>query len=77
MKLIVRRVALLVSGPIISFYQSQRCLGELLIRHCLETAFKDLGIYLETIRSDEQFASINMEKFDIIIVDPWTWAGKG
>jgi hypothetical protein len=48
-----------------------------LIRHCLENAFKDLGIYLETIRSDEQFASINMDKFDIIIVDPWTWAGRG
>jgi hypothetical protein len=51
--------------------------GELLIRHCLERAFKDLAIYLEVIRSDEQFNSINMDKFDIIIVDPWTWGGKG
>lgn len=56
---------------------SEYRLGELLIRHCLESAFKDLGICLETIRSDEQFASINMQKFDIIIVDPWTWAGRG
>jgi DNA-binding response OmpR family regulator len=51
--------------------------GELLIRHSLEKAFSELGVALDVITSDNDFLKANMNRYDIVIIDPWTWAAKG
>ena len=51
--------------------------GEILIRKCLADAFAHLGVSLAVIGSDRDFDRINADNFDIIILDPWTWAAKG
>lgn len=51
--------------------------GEILIRRCLETAFEALGIRLDVKHSDGEFEQADMTYYDIIILDPWTWAMKG
>jgi hypothetical protein len=51
--------------------------GELIIRHALEDAFKEMDIPLRIVRSDDEFASCNMVDYDIILLDSWTWAAKG
>ena len=51
--------------------------GEILIRKCLADAFAHLGVSLAVIGSDQDFDRINADNFDIIILDPWTWAAKG
>ena len=51
--------------------------GEILIRHSLEHAFKKLGVELRVVKSDREFETISGADYDIIIVDPWTWAAKG
>jgi hypothetical protein len=51
--------------------------GEILIRRSLEDAFKYFNIKLTLIRSDEEFDRIQADSYDIIILDPWTWAAKG
>ena len=47
--------------------------GELLIRHCLENAFKELNVHLDVKTSDAAFESAKAQEYDIIIMDPWTW----
>ena len=51
--------------------------GEILIRQSLEYAFQRLGVPLRIIKSDREFETISGSDYDIIIVDPWTWAAKG
>eukprot|EP01034_Spumella_vulgaris_P033764 gene33764-41654_t len=51
--------------------------GELLIRHSLEHAFAHFGSELTVLTSDAQFDRCDMSKYDVIIVDSWTWAAKG
>lgn len=53
------------------------CEGELIIRHSLEFALEHFGVKLTVIRSDAEFNKVNMKEYDIIILDPWTWAAKG
>jgi hypothetical protein len=36
-----------------------------------------LGVEYELITSDKAFDALRASDFDFIIVDPWTWAGKG
>lgn len=51
--------------------------GEIIMRKCLEVAFKSLNISLDILKSDAEFSRTNMDGYDIVIVDPWTWASKG
>ena len=51
--------------------------GEIMIRRCLMAAFKALGVQLVVISSDADFNRVDGSKFDIIILDPWTWAAPG
>ena len=51
--------------------------GEIMIRTCLAAAFKVLNVQLTVITSDEAFNNVDAGKFDIIIMDPWTWAAPG
>jgi hypothetical protein len=77
MRLRAREAVPQVSDTLLCSTFSHRHLGELLIRHSLERAFLDLGITLDIIRSDKEFLLVNPTRYDIMIVDPWTWAGKG
>jgi len=36
-----------------------------------------VDVKYSVIQSDAQFASLKADEFDFIILDPWTWAGKG
>lgn len=38
---------------------------------------RSLGCSVVTAKSDAQFEEETPAKYDIIIVDPWTWAAKG
>ena len=51
--------------------------GEVLIRRCLEQAFKELGVALDVKTSDRAFETADAKSYDIIILDPWTWAAPG
>jgi hypothetical protein len=51
--------------------------GEIIIRKSLEDAFQHFNIQLDIIRSDADFESRSPRSYDIIILDPWTWAAKG
>ena len=51
--------------------------GEIIIRRSLEKALAMLGAAVTVIRSDAEFMRSRMNGFDIIILDPWTWAAKG
>lgn len=51
--------------------------GEILIRNSLEHAFEQLDVDLDVMKSDSEFLAADGAQYDIIIVDPWTWAGKG
>eukprot|EP00600_Ochromonadales_sp_CCMP1393_P005461 CAMPEP_0174960418 /NCGR_PEP_ID=MMETSP0004_2-20121128/3695_1 /TAXON_ID=420556 /ORGANISM="Ochromonas sp., Strain CCMP1393" /LENGTH=277 /DNA_ID=CAMNT_0016208793 /DNA_START=226 /DNA_END=1056 /DNA_ORIENTATION=- len=51
--------------------------GELTIRRSLEHAFGELGVTVKVLKSDTEFNKCDLNKFDIIILDPWTWAARG
>lgn len=51
--------------------------GEIIIRRALEDAFLEFNVQLELIRSDQEFESKRMIDYEIVILDPWTWAAKG
>jgi len=51
--------------------------GEITIRRSLEKAFEHLHISLDVFHSDDEFNKCDCSKYDIIILDPWTWAKKG
>jgi hypothetical protein len=54
--------------------------GEIMIRRCLEDALRSLNVEVVIVTSDQQFNNINhdtMGSFDIILLDPWTWAAPG
>eukprot|EP01038_Epipyxis_sp_PR26KG_P004775 gene4775-6697_t len=51
--------------------------GELIIRHSLEYAFHYFNATYKILRSDSEFDHCNLNEYDIIILDPWTWAAKG
>ena len=73
--------ALLFTMDSISSYEENSlkggAAGELLIRHSLEEAFQFYNIKLDVLKSDKEFQSVNANNYDIIILDPWTWAAKG
>jgi hypothetical protein len=53
-------------------------LGEILIRKCLEYVFvHEFDMKVDVIKSDEEFDKIDANLYEYIILDPWTWAGKG
>jgi hypothetical protein len=51
--------------------------GEIIIRKSLEFAFVHFGVMLSVLRSDKEFDECNLDLFDIILLDPWTWAARG
>ena len=51
--------------------------GEILIRESLQLAFDLLNVHYDVMTTDSQLAKINPNNYDFIILDPWTWAGKG
>ena len=52
--------------------------GEILIRKCLTKVLTDeFKMLVDTITSDQQFERVDGSIYDIIILDPWTWAAKG
>ena len=34
-------------------------------------------IDVTVLKSDDEFEAIDATQYDFIILDPWTWAGKG
>jgi hypothetical protein len=75
-----KRALLFTMDSISSYEQNSKqggAAGELIIRHALEDAFKELGVQLVVCRSDNDFDRSNAKSYDIIILDPWTWAAKG
>eukprot|EP01035_Chromulina_nebulosa_P019997 gene19997-25969_t len=50
--------------------------GEIIIRKSLQKAFDYFGVEYTIIQSDQAFERCNMNDYDIIILDPWTWAAK-
>jgi len=76
-----RKTAILFTMDSISSYEenSRRggASGEILIRHSLESAFRELHVDLRVARSDAEFEKLNARLFDFIILDPWTWAAQG
>jgi hypothetical protein len=36
-----------------------------------------MNIQLDIKQSDDAFINTDLTSFDIIILDPWTWAAKG
>lgn len=53
--------------------------GEITIRVSLQKGLRDLGVGCKVARSDAEFEreAQNMDRFDLVFLDPWTWAGKG
>jgi len=51
--------------------------GELLIRHSLEDALQFHKVELDVMKSDKEFQMADANSYDIIILDPWTWAARG
>ena len=52
--------------------------GEILIRKCLTKVLTtEFKLLVDTITSDQQFERVEGSVYDIIILDPWTWAAKG
>lgn len=51
--------------------------GELTVRRSLEHAFRHFGAKVDVLKSDEEFDRCDLNVYDIIILDPWTWAAKG
>jgi len=51
--------------------------GELTVRRSLEFALRHFGVQAVVLRSDAEFNNCKLDSFDIIILDPWTWAAKG
>ena len=75
-----RRAVLFTMDSITSYEENSRkggAAGEILVRRSLEHALGRLGVSLRVVKSDEEFATVSGSDYDIIIVDPWTWAAKG
>lgn len=70
------RISFLINYVCITFF-SYPLIGELLIRHSLQHAFGILGVHVIVLRSDYEFNKCDLSSFDIIVVDPWTWAAPG
>lgn len=51
--------------------------GELIVRHSLEYALSLLGVSVSVLRGDKEFEHYDLQHADYILLDPWTWAGKG
>lgn len=51
--------------------------GEIIVRKALQYALHHYNISLDIITSDEQFSRKQMSAYDIVLLDPWTWAAKG
>lgn len=80
-QVVKRKKVLLFTMDSISSYEENSlkggAAGELLIRHSLEDAFRFHKVELDVMKSDTEFHSANANNYDIIILDPWTWAAKG
>lgn len=75
-----KKAVLFTMDSITSYEENSRnggAAGEILIRKSLEGAFQHFGVDLRVIRSDKEFESVKGADYDIIIVDPWTWAARG
>lgn len=77
----LQRTAILFTMDSISSYEENSlrggASGEIIIRKSLEKAFELLGHKLIVMSSDLEFESTNMNDYNFIILDPWTWAAKG
>lgn len=52
--------------------------GEILIRKSLEYALtKHFNVDVLVVKSDNEFNTLNVQLYDFLILDPWTWAGPG
>lgn len=51
--------------------------GELVVRGSLETVLHTFNVQTHTIASDAAFEQTTLGEYDFVILDPWTWAGKG
>eukprot|EP01036_Dinobryon_divergens_P033309 gene33309-43065_t len=51
--------------------------GELAVRKSLQRAFTYLSMSFFVAKSDEDFNSCNLNNYDFVILDPWTWAQRG
>ena len=75
-----KKAVLFTMDSITSYEENSRnggAAGEILIRKSLEGAFQHFGVDLRVIRSDREFETVRGSEYDIIIVDPWTWAARG
>jgi len=51
--------------------------GEIIIRRSLEKILPELNVHVDIMKSDLEFESCQINKYDFIVLDPWTWATKG
>ncbi|CAM9765378.1 unnamed protein product, partial [Phaeothamnion confervicola] len=55
--------------------------GEIKIRECLVAALTRLGITVDVAGSDAEFERLAgadaAARYAFVVVDPWTWAGRG
>mmetsp|Transcript_28369 Transcript_28369/g.69109 ORF Transcript_28369/g.69109 Transcript_28369/m.69109 type:complete len:491 (+) Transcript_28369:103-1575(+) len=51
--------------------------GEMTIRIALQNGLASLGVDCFVARSDAEFESQDMSAYNLIFLDPWTWAGRG
>jgi CheY-like chemotaxis protein len=74
------RSVIFTMNTIPSYEQNSRsggASGELVIRYALEEVLKENGVSVHVVRSDFEFDRCQMDSFDIILLDSWTWAMKG
>lgn len=75
-----KKAVIFTMDSITAYEESSRiggAAGEILIRKSLEGAFQHFGVDFRVIRSDAEFEGIRGADYDIILVDPWTWAARG
>lgn len=53
------------------------CLPCIVVLCCIVPDHLHVDVKYTVIQSDEEFAQLRASEFDFIILDPWTWAGKG
>eukprot|EP01031_Cornospumella_fuschlensis_P026129 gene26129-31550_t len=51
--------------------------GELVVRNALESVLHSFNIQTRTIASDTAFEQTVLKDYDLVFLDPWTWAAKG
>lgn len=79
---VYRKKALIFTMDSIESYEANSltggAAGEILIRKSLERAFTEhLNVEVHVCKSDEEFERTDTTHYDILILDPWTWAAAG